>query len=111
MYFIKLFFKYINRTERLGFLVATLIFVLATTTRGVIAFDERSVWAPISGGSYREGVVGQPIALNPVISGNPVDLDISALLYSTLYDVLETYTSEQNGRVYVIKLKEDLLWD
>ncbi|MFH0712436.1 MAG: ABC transporter substrate-binding protein [Candidatus Jorgensenbacteria bacterium] len=106
----KLFFGALTKKERLVFIIAGAILVLASTTRFALAFQESSEWVPVRGGSYREGMVGQPVAVNPVISENQADQDISRLIYSSLYDITESFETEDEGRTYVLKLKEGLLW-
>jgi peptide/nickel transport system substrate-binding protein len=107
---IKLFFRALTEKERLIFIIAGVILILSSATRFALAFNESSEWIPVRGGSYREGIVGQPIAVNPVISENQVDQDISRLIYSSLYDITENYEVKDDGRTYVLKLKEELLW-
>ncbi len=107
---IKLFFGALTRIERLVFIIAGVLLILTSVTRFALAFQESSVWVPVQGGSWREGVVGQPIAVNPVISENQADQDISRLIYSSLYDITENFDVEDEGRTYVLKLKEELLW-
>jgi len=110
MSIIKLFFRALSEKERLVLIIAGGIFVLSITSRFALAFQESSVWVPVEGGSYREGVVGQPVAVNPVISDNQIDQDISRLVYSSLYDITENYEVKDDGRTYILKLKEDVLW-
>ncbi len=107
---IKLFFRALTEKERLTFIIVGAVLVLATVSRFALAFNESSECVPIQGGSYREGVVGQPIAINPVISENQTDQDISRLIYSSLYDITESFEIKDDGRTYVLKLKEELLW-
>ncbi len=84
--------------------------MLSLVTRFALAIQEGSEWTPVEGGSYREGVLGQPITLNPIISKNQVDLDISRLLYSSLADLTQDYEVKDDGRTYIVKLKENLRW-
>jgi len=73
--------------------------------------QENTIFVPVQGGAYREGVVGQPTAVNPIISNNPIDQDIGVLLYSRLNDLTASISVEDDGKVYVAKLKEGLVWD
>jgi len=79
-------------------------------TRVVLAVSENSAFVPVAGGSYKEGVVGQPIAVNPLISQNQPDLDISVLVYAKLADLVTAYDESKDGRVYSLKLKEGMKW-
>lgn len=98
--------------ERLGFWIGCGAFVIGTLALISITIGERSSFVPVAGGTYAEGVVGQPIVINPIVSGNPADQDLSALLFAPLKDLLSIPPeASPDGRVYTLKLKEDLTWD
>jgi peptide/nickel transport system substrate-binding protein len=76
---------------------------------------------PASGGTLVEGLVGQPQYLNPLLNFyNPVDQDISALVFEGLarYDeqgqLVPSLTSGWNisgdGLVYTFWLRQDVRW-
>jgi len=96
--------------ERRWFIVSAIVFLVALVTETAFAIHDHSVFVPVEGGSYREGFVGQPIALNPVTSNNPIDQEISALLFSRFGNLMNGYEVSDDGREYILKLKEDLLW-
>lgn len=74
-------------------------------------FYLNTVEMPVSSTGYREGVVGQPIALNPVIAGaNDVDRDLIELLFGDLLDLAENYKVDKDGQVWRLTLKPDLRW-
>ena len=73
------------------------------------------------GGEYTEGIVGQPLHINPVISlSNDTDEDLVRLIYSGLFkyneqgklvkDLAENYTLSDNNTTYTIHLKKNVLW-
>lgn len=111
MIFLKNAFVSLTKNEFKTLVYFAVVFLLASITLVVITISENSTLVPVQGGMYREGIVGQPIAVNPVISGNPTDQDISALIYPKISDIIDTYTAEDNGRVFILNLKEGLLWD
>ncbi|HXF44072.1 MAG TPA: ABC transporter substrate-binding protein [Candidatus Paceibacterota bacterium] len=100
-----------TRKERIAFLTATAVFIIALATRGGMTVSDSGAWVAVPGGSWREGVVGQPVAINPIISDNPADLDLSRLIYANLLDLAENLEISDDGKMYAVKLKEDLLWD
>lgn len=100
-----------SRRERILFLFSVIVFFASTLTRGVLVIGERSQFVPVEGGEYSEGVVGQPTAINPIISGNQIDQDISSLIYSPLGALIEGINVEGEGKSYAVKLKENLVWD
>lgn len=98
--------------ERWSFSVGLSVFLIGALALVSITIDEHSSFVPVSGGIYTEGIVGQPIVINPIVSGNPADQDLSALLFAPLKDFLSIPPeASPDGRVYTLKLKENLLWD
>jgi peptide/nickel transport system substrate-binding protein len=70
---------------------------------------------------YREGVVGQPRYLNPLLAEyNPIDQDIAALLFEGLtrptgqgnYTAVlaDDWIVQDEGRAYIFNLRDDVLW-
>lgn len=98
--------------ERLGFWVSIGAFVFGAIVLIALNIGERSSFVPVAGGTYIEGMVGQPIVVNPAVSGNPADQDLSALLFAPLKELLSIPPeASPDGRVYILKLKEKLIWD
>ncbi|OQX71255.1 hypothetical protein B6D52_02090 [Candidatus Parcubacteria bacterium 4484_255] len=75
---------------------------------------------PAYGGIYKEGLVGQPKFINPLLANNDIDLTISNLIFSSLFkydennelqpDLANTLPSEINENNKTICLKPNLLW-
>ena len=76
---------------------------------------------PTRGGTYREGVVGQPAFINPLYSVlNDTDRDLVSLIFSGLMkydqnghivpDLAQEYTISDNGKIYEFTLRKNLLW-
>ncbi|MDO8752109.1 MAG: ABC transporter substrate-binding protein [Candidatus Wolfebacteria bacterium] len=107
---LKLIFNSFSKKERIAFLAALAVFVLSFITRTSIAVEEQSVLVPVEGGTYREGIVGQPVMINPIVSRNPADLDLSSAIYSTLGDLATNHEIEKDGRVHTIKIEEGQKW-
>lgn len=98
--------------ERWAFWIGCGAFVIGLLTLISVTVGERSSFVPVAGGTYTEGVVGQPIVINPIVSGNPTDQDLSALLFAPLKELLSIPPeASPDGRTYTLKLKEDLAWD
>jgi peptide/nickel transport system substrate-binding protein len=73
------------------------------------------------GGEYIEGVIGQPLHINPVISqSNNADEDITQIIYSGLLkygndgnilpDLAESYEVSEDKTTYTFHLKQNVLW-
>ncbi len=107
---LKLILKSISEKERVTLIIAFAIFVFALTITIAKTIEERGTSAPVRGGSYVEGVIGQPIMVNPVFSSNQADKDISALVYADIASLISDWKISDDGREYSVKLKEGLLW-
>ena len=72
-----------------------------------LMFYSRTVTVPAASSLYKEGLVGQPIAVNPILVGtNDVDRDLIELLFSDLIDLAESYKTSENGQLWKIILKD-----
>ncbi len=75
---------------------------------------------PAYGGTYKEGLVGQPKFINPLLANNDIDSAISGLIFSALFkydennelqaDLANTLPSEINENNKTVCLKPNLLW-
>lgn len=80
-----------------------------------------SVDRPVAGGIYREGLVGQPRSLNPLLDpSDPVTRDVARLVFAGLTrvtdggdiqgDLAERWTTEDEGRSYTFYLRSGARW-
>lgn len=76
---------------------------------------------PAFGGTYREGVIGQPRFINPLyLSTQDVDRDLVELLFSGLMkynsqgqlvlDLAQDYQIKEGGKVFEFYLKDNVFW-
>lgn len=96
-------------------LVASIIALAIENNR-----DRKAI--PKVGGTYIEGLVGNPLRINPLLApANDIDADLSQIVYSGLLkfdsklnlipDLAEEMPQiSQNGKEYTIKLKDELYW-
>ena len=72
---------------------------------------------PTRGGNIREGMIGLPRTINPVLAITDTDRDLSALVYSGLMkykdgqlvgDLADSYTVSDDGLTYTFTLKNNL---
>jgi len=105
----------------------TLILSLSAILVGLLLIGggwaiRHAVIVPAAGGEYREGIVGRPHAVNPILSsGNDVDEDIIRLVYSGLYkrdasgrlvpDLAETTAVSPDGKTYTITIRDAVFHD
>lgn len=76
---------------------------------------------PKKGGEYVEGIVGQPLYINPLLSQTSVaDSDLSQLMYDSLFtydakgaitpDLAESYEVSEDQKTYTVHLRSGVLW-
>lgn len=94
--------------------------LLLATLLGYSAYSVSTTLVPDQGGVFREGEVGNPQYLNPLLcQASEVDMDLCALLYRGLTqidkhgrvvpDLAEEWTTT-DGAVYTFRLKQDQFW-
>jgi len=104
-------FKSFTKTERYVFIGALAVFIVAFGFNTAKIIYHSTTLMPAEGGAYTEGLVGQPIALNPLIGGaNETDKDLIELLFADLITLAEKYEVSPDGRTWNIDLKPDLVW-
>lgn len=76
---------------------------------------------PAVGGTYAEGVVGQPSYINPLLSQtSEADADIASIIYSGLFsydaqgqlqpNLADHYDVSNDGMIYTVTLKDNVKW-
>lgn len=95
--------------------------LLLTQVYGQDAVNATTQTVPAYGGVYREGVVGTPLYVNPLLSDfNEIDRTLVGLLFRGLMrldargalvpDLAESYTVSEDGLVYTFTLRPDVRW-
>jgi len=72
--------------------------------------NTRTVQVAAYGGLWREGVVGQPVFINPVISINEIDHDIIELVFNDLEGLSTSIQPNLLFQEWTVRLHEDLKW-
>lgn len=76
---------------------------------------------PAEGGVYTEGIVGEPMHINPILAqATDVDADMVQLVYSSLFSyddagrlrpsLAEGYELQEDVKKYVVKLRSGVKW-
>ena len=109
----------------LAFLGIALILVILFQMASTAPVEVTTVTVPAAGGTYIEGVLGYSETINPIlapsmISANPVDQDLSALVFDGLAVLDETgqvspslatgWEVSEDGSVYEFHLRRDVVW-
>ena len=102
-----------------AFLLLTLFLALGWWITA--AYRAVTIPLPKNGGHYSEGMVGQPLYINPLISQtSQIDADLTQLIYSALftYDttgipvahLAERYDLSEDKKTYTVFLRENIQW-
>jgi peptide/nickel transport system substrate-binding protein len=86
--------------------------------RGLDSFYLRL--APVSGGIYREGLLGHFTTANPIFSVGSADVAVSKLVFSGLLklapggniesDLASGFTVDSSGQIYTVNLRQGVMW-
>ena len=78
------------------------------------------VEVPADGGTLREGIIGTPRFINPLLAISEADRDLTALIYSGLMrsdghgglipDLAEKYEISEDGLSYTFTIKSNAIW-
>lgn len=102
-------------------LIAVLGIIFLGTLLAYFAFGLSTVAQADYGGTYIEGVAGTPNIVNPLFNQfNPVDRDLSALIFNGLSradergvikpDLADRWDISPDGLIYTFTLRSDITW-
>ncbi|MDD3046510.1 MAG: ABC transporter substrate-binding protein, partial [Candidatus Pacebacteria bacterium] len=114
-------FKAFTLIEKVLFLIFFIAFIASLVFSLNSFYNKNTETIPANGGSFKEGVVGQPKHINPIYSSSSdVDKDLVELVYSSLLkygvngeienDLIENYSFSSDGKTFDFKIKENILW-
>jgi peptide/nickel transport system substrate-binding protein len=106
---------------RLQIVIALVAIVAFVAVMVYLAFNVTTVTVADFGGTYVEGIAGNPIAINPILcQTNQVDQDLVRLIFTGLTqvnskaeivpDLAERWEVSQDGTVYTFYLRQDVVW-
>jgi len=100
-----------SKKERLIFIAAFLIFLTTFLLVSIAFIRFNTILVPVDSGEYTEGIIGQPIFLNPVLSeNNTSDSEINRLVFASLKNIMETYVINSDKKTFMVRIKGDLKW-
>ena len=112
--------KTFSLTEKIVFGVLVIVFLSSVFYMFAKAYGTLLVEVPEKGGTLKEGVLGTPRFINPVLALSDADRDMIALVYSGLMkaqpdgtlvnDLAESYSISDDGLNYTFTLKPDLVF-
>lgn len=117
----KQIFKTLHKTEKIIFLSLVFLALGSILFLGIDAYIKNTTVAPAYGGTFTEGVVGQPRFINPIYGEtNDIDRTLIDLIYSGLMtydnnnkivnDLVKSYQISDDGKIYTFQLKDNLFW-
>jgi len=99
-----------SKNERLVFWGALIVFMATFSIAASFYMQDNTVSVPKRGGEFREGIVGQPIFINPALPGSEADRDLSRLIFSSVTDVADSIKLNEDERTYNVRIKENIRW-
>lgn len=100
-----------SKRERLLFLGALVVFLVSGILLGITVINQKTRLVPDNGGSYTEGVVGQPSFLNPLLAkSNTPDSDLVTLLFASAQDMAESIKHDDTYKVWNLRIKDGAVW-
>lgn len=97
-----------------------IIMTLGAATMFVVASNELSSEVPVHGGTYVEGVVGNPRFINPLLAISDIDNDLTFLLFAGLMKsepdgslsphLAKSVEVSEDGLQYTFTLKENIFF-
>lgn len=107
-------------SEKIFFYVVFSILIISGLILLKQANDSLMLKVPANGGFLKEGIIGSPRFVNPVLAVSDVDHDLTSIIYSGLMknttdnsvetDLAEKFEISEDGLEYTFYLKEDIFF-
>lgn len=111
MQLLKKAYAVFSTKERVVFFAAVGIFLLSSIILIAIIARTDTHTVPAPGGTYREGMTGQPSLVNPVLAESEVDKSLVRLIFANLGQLAEEISRDsRDPSVWQVRLKENLQW-
>lgn len=104
----------------LGWLLLCIVIIGTTGFQTVLIGNAYQSPQPVSGGVYREGIIGGFSTANPLYATGAVDTAVSKLVFDGLFtydannqlapDLASSYETNDTGKVYTVHLKKNIFW-
>ncbi len=107
---IKKIFLSLGKLERIVIIGAALIFLLALSLKAAFYVQSNTTLKPAVGGTYREGIIGQPVFINPIIPTTNADRDMAKVIFGSFSDITETIKHSDDGKSWNVRIKENVFW-
>jgi len=105
-------------SEKIIFSILAVILIVSSLILFKRASATLSIEVPVSGGTLKEGVVGYPRYVNPLLPVTDSGRDLATLVFSGLIkigpegklilDLAKNYQISEDGLIYIFTLKDDI---
>lgn len=113
--------KVLATHERYAILIFSIIILGSIIAIPVTSYFRFTEPHPDFGGSFSEGILGEPHFINPLLAqSNDADRDLAGLIYSSLLkydskgqlvpDLAKSYEISPDGLSYTVYLRDDAFW-
>ena len=104
--------KAFSKKERLIALGATVVFLVSGLLLAMTIISQKTTLVPDEGGTYTEGIVGQPSFVNPLLakSGTP-DADLIELTFASAKDMAESIKHSDDFKTWNLRIKAGAVWN
>jgi len=117
----KKLYSLLSETERKLVFLFFVMAIISSVFLSVKLYLKNTEIKPAVGGSFVEGLIGQPSFINPLYSeSSDVDRDLTEILFSGLMkydkdgkvvkDMAENVEIKENGKIYEFLIKDNVLW-
>jgi len=103
-----------------GWLTLVVLLIAGLVVQNILLSGYFQTLKPVPGGIYAEGLHGTFSTANPLYATNNVDTVVARLVFAGLFtyddknnlvgDLAQSYTVEEKGATYTVKLKSNLKW-
>lgn len=114
------FWGVLTSKERKIFQIAIIFIVVCSVFLVGRWYFANTIKVAKNGGDLKEGIVGQPTSLNPILAQNDADKDLSSLVFNGLVksdgaggivnDLAEAVEKSEDGKKWIVRLRQDVLW-
>ena len=113
--------NFLNKREKKEILIWSCLAVVLILALLVRLYSKNFINQPASGGTYTEGIVGQPTYINPLFAkSSDIDSDIARIIFSGLLttdenlnlkdDLSEKHEISEDHKTYKFILRDNIFW-
>ncbi|OGZ52780.1 MAG: hypothetical protein A3B25_02900 [Candidatus Ryanbacteria bacterium RIFCSPLOWO2_01_FULL_48_26] len=103
-------FQALTQKEKVLLVPVVLVAIFSGIVLLGLIFATSTTPVPASGGDYTEGFIGQPVYINPITASSDIDKSLVRLVFQNLGDITDTIATSSDGRIWKVRLKENLHW-